>query len=291
MSNTEYRTVINFFIQKGLGTTEIAKALTDVSGHSALSYRTVMKLVAEFNNPTRTFEDPLRSVRPTTTLINLSIRAVEEIATYDQQISVRHVADKLDISKTSVDEIISDYLGMKKICTRWVLKLFTLVQRANQVNCCEELLENCNQDPSGFSGRIVTKGETWIHYYDSLSQQEAKIWKKPNEKTPTRPRVTPSAIKIIVTIFWHCQGVLLVDFLPRGTTIDDPYYASLLHQVCSFIQEKRLEKLRHGVLRLLNNTPVYKSNITQSAIQYTGFTELNHPGYTPDLAPSDYHLF
>ena len=51
----------------------------------------------------------------------------------------------------------------------------------------EELLENCNQDPAGFFGRIVTRDETWICHYGSLNQQEAKSWKKPGEETPTRP--------------------------------------------------------------------------------------------------------
>ena len=61
-----------------------------------------------------------------------SIRVVED----DRQISVRRVADEWTILKTSLDEIMSDYLGMKKICMRWVPKL----QRANGVDCCEEFL-------------------------------------------------------------------------------------------------------------------------------------------------------
>ena len=81
---------------------------------------------------------------------------------------------------------MSGYLEMKKVCTRWVLKL----QHANRVECCEELLENCKQDPTGFVGHIVTRDEAWMYHYSPLNQQEAKIWKKPGEKTPTRPRVT-----------------------------------------------------------------------------------------------------
>ena len=77
---------------------------------------------------------------------------------------------------------------MKKACTRWVLKLLTSLEHANRVDCCEELLENCIQDSTEFCGRIVTGDETWIHHYDSVSQQEAKTRKKPGEKTPTRPR-------------------------------------------------------------------------------------------------------
>ena len=94
-----------------------------------------------------------------------------------------------------------------------------------------------------------------------------------------------------MTIFWDCEGVLLVDFLSRGTAINGSYDASFLHRLRSSIREKRRGKLRRGVLLLQDSTSVHKLNITQNAIQYTDFTELNHPAYSSDLAPSDYHLF
>ena len=50
-------------------------------------------------------------------------------------------------------------------------------------------------------------------------------------------------------------------------------------------------KLRRDVLLLHDNVPVHKSNIIQVAAQYTDFTELNHPAYSPDLAANDYYLF
>ena len=68
----------------------------------------------------------------------------------DRQVSVQRLVDELGISKTLLYEIISDYLRMKKICMRWVPKLLTPLQHSNRVDCCEELLENCNQDPIGF---------------------------------------------------------------------------------------------------------------------------------------------
>ena len=96
---------------------------------------------------------------------------------------------------------------------------------------------------------------------------------------------------IIMTIFWDCEGVLLVNFLPCGTTINSPYYASLLHRLRSSILKKRRRKLRRSVLLLHDNASVHKSNIAQTSIQYTGFTESNHSTDSPDLAPRDYHQF
>ena len=82
---------------------------------------------------------------------------------------------------------MNDYLRMKKVCTRWTSKLFTPLQRTNRVECCEEFLENCKQDPTGYFDRIVMEDETWTQHYHLLNQQEAKTRKKAGEKTPTLP--------------------------------------------------------------------------------------------------------
>jgi histone-lysine N-methyltransferase SETMAR len=35
----------------------------------------------------------------------------------------------------------------------------------------------------------------------------------------------------------------------------------------------------------------YRTLATQKKLAYLGFYSLDHPPYSPDLAPSDYHLF
>ena len=44
-------------------------------------------------------------------------------------------------------------------------------------------------------------------------------------------------------------------------------------------------------LLLHDNAPVHKSRLTMAAIQECRFQLINHPPYSPDLAPSDYFLF
>ena len=141
--------------------------------------------MAEFKDPERDFEDAPRSGRPPTITIDENIEAVKRIVMRDRQLSVRRVADELGISKSRVHEIMSDHLRMKKVCTRWVPKLLTPLQRANRVECCHELLNESEADPANFLDRIVTGDESWVYHYDPLSQQEAKAWKRPEEMTPT----------------------------------------------------------------------------------------------------------
>ena len=40
-----------------------------------------------------------------------------------------------------------------------------------------------------------------------------------------------------------------------------------------------------------NNAPAHRALATQKKLAYLGFQCLDHPPYSPDLAPSDYHLF
>ena len=125
MLNIEHRTVIKFSTWKGLNTTKIIKELDNVYKDSAPPYRTVAKSVAEFKNPDRAFEDAPRMGRPSTITANENIEAVERIVMRDQQISIRRLAEELAIPKTTIHEIMNNHMGMKKVCTRWVPKLFT----------------------------------------------------------------------------------------------------------------------------------------------------------------------
>jgi len=42
---------------------------------------------------------------------------------------------------------------------------------------------------------------------------------------------------------------------------------------------------------LHDNAPAHRSQIGQAAVVECGFEEMCHPSYSPDLTPSDYHLF
>jgi len=45
------------------------------------------------------------------------------------------------------------------------------------------------------------------------------------------------------------------------------------------------------VLFLHDTAPAHRALATQKKLAYLGFLCLDHPLYSPDLAPSDYHLF
>jgi histone-lysine N-methyltransferase SETMAR len=83
-------------------------------------------------------------------------------------------------------------------------------------------------------------------------------------------------------------GVILIDVLHRGQTINSDVYVETL--------KKRFRRVRphKGVTNVLlhhDSARPHTSLHTREAITDLQWTVLPHPPYSPDLAPSDYHLF
>jgi len=113
-------------------------------------------------------------------------------------------------------------------------------------------------------------------------------------------RLTPPQKNPSVKIRWKSSrleffgdqdGILLTDYLPKRQTINAEYYSSLLVQLKDILRGKRCRKFTKGVLFLHDNAPSHRALATQNKLAYLGFQCLDHPPYSPDLAPSDYHLF
>lgn len=97
--------------------------------------------------------------------------------------------------------------------------------------------------------------------------------------------------KIMATVFWDAEGIIHIDYLETQKTITGAYYADLLRQLRDSIKAKRRGKLSAGVLLLHDNASSHTSHLAKAAVHQCGFEELPHPPYSPDLAPSDFHLF
>jgi len=69
------------------------------------------------------------------------------------------------------------------------------------------------------------------------------------------------------------------------------YYANLITRLRSVVVEKRRGKVSRSVLLLQDNVPVHTSKVSKAALRKTGFAEIDHLPYSPDLAPWNYFLF
>jgi hypothetical protein len=103
--------------------------------------------------------------------------------------------------------------------------------------------------------------------------------------------VQKSAAKVLASILWNQDGTLAIDQPPKGQTINAEYNSSLLVQLKDILNEKHRGNFTRVVLFLHDNAPARRALATQKKLAYLGFQRLDHPPHSPDLFPSDYHLF
>ena len=113
-------------------------------------------------------------------------------------------------------------------------------------------------------------------------------WHHLDSPTKKKPKAMPSAKKIMGTVFWDAEGCILIEFLEPGKTLNASHYVQTLSKLRCALRDKRPGR---KVILLHDNTRPHTTRLTLEKIEKTGWEVLPHPPYSPDLAPSDYHLF
>jgi hypothetical protein len=70
----------------------------------------------------------------------------------------------------------------------------------------------------------------------------------------------------LASIFWDQDGIILIDYLPKGQTINAEYYSSLQVQLKDIFKEKCHRKFTKWFLFLHNNAPAHQALVTQKKL-------------------------
>jgi hypothetical protein len=88
------------------------------------------------------------------------------------------------------------------------------------VACALTFLMCYHKEGDGMLSHIVTGDKTWVSHITPESKQQSLHWKHTGSPKRKKLKQTFLTRKIMCTVFWDRQGVLLVEFLPQGTTIN-----------------------------------------------------------------------
>ena len=125
------------------------------------------------------------------------------------------------------------------------------------------------------------------HGFTTLTQsQKCRAWLTP----PTKFKRAHLAGKVMTSIFWDSQGVIIIDYLEQVRTIN-----SIMKATCGGFTRKSQERGEENWLEVFcscRTTPLPKtSQFVMTAATECGYEILPHPPYSPDMAPSDFYLF
>ena len=114
---------------------QILKELCDIYGSSAVSIAAVWRWLHKFQNGITSTKDSDRSGRPGIQVTEANIAAVKKLMEGDAQYTLRVIALYVGITSAAAHKILTESLGLRKLCARWVPHLLTKEQSAYSVKC------------------------------------------------------------------------------------------------------------------------------------------------------------
>jgi hypothetical protein len=90
---------------------------------------------------------------------------------------------------------------------------------------------------------IVTGDETWIHHFKPKTKRQSMEWHHTTSPWKKKFNSIPSASKIMATVFWDCEGVILIDVLPWGQTINSDIYVETLKKRFRRVHSHKRDKI------------------------------------------------
>ena len=187
----------------------------------------------------------------------------------------------LKISEGSAFTIFHEFLGMRKLFSKWVPRLATPDQKQQRVEDSERCLELFKRGKTDFLHRYVTMDETWIYHYTSKTKGSSVEWAAAGESRPKRPKTQQWAGKVMASVFWDAHVILFIDYPEEGKTINSDYYIALLDRLSAEIKKKRPHMEKKKVLFHQDNAPCHKFMKTMVKLDELSNELLPHPPYSP----------
>ncbi|KAF0740779.1 protein GVQW3-like [Aphis craccivora] len=187
------------------------------------------------------------------------VAKLRKIIRSDRRMTKRELSSECNISFGSCQTILTEDLGMRRVCAKMVPKLLSQDQKNHRIEVCQSLKERTQNDP-GFIKNVITGDETWVYGYDIETKRQSSQWKSVTSPRPKKARQVRSNVKTMLITFFDIKGLIYYEFVPTGQTVNQTYYKEVLIKLREKIPDKQI--------------PV-----------------VPHPPYSPYLAPCDFFLF
>jgi histone-lysine N-methyltransferase SETMAR len=129
------------------------------------------------------------------------IEAVDDLIRENCRISINEIAMEMKISVGSAHTIIEEELHYRKIFSRWIPRRLTPEIKERRQDVCSVLLARYEQEGETFLKRIITRDESYVHFFTPESKHTSSEWCHQSSPQPKKARSQASARKVLLTVF------------------------------------------------------------------------------------------
>lgn len=273
--------LFHFSIKKSAAETH--RILVGAYGNNAVSKAACKRWFARFRMGNFSVEDKERPGQGKV----FEDQELEALVAEDPCQTQNELAELLNASQSSISRRLKD-LGKVYKVGRWVPHEIKAKDMERRKIISEILL--ARQRRKSFLHRIITGDEKWIYFENP---KRRKTICDPGQPAKATPKRNIHGKKALLSIWWDQKGVIHHELLKQGETITGELYQDQITRLSQILREKRpeYEKRQHKVILLHDNARPHVSKRVQDTLQSLRWEVLPHAAYSPDSAPSDYHLF
>ncbi|GFO06639.1 histone-lysine N-methyltransferase SETMAR [Plakobranchus ocellatus] len=243
-----------------------------VYGEMCISDCAVRKWVRIFKgeDPRETIlRDRKRSGRPLSALVTAHREKVDCMIRANRRVKQKEIANAVGISKERVHHIVTTGLP-KSLCPLGPKTAHCRDESAEKGHVYSTL-ERYNAEGEAFLQRILTGDESWVHHYDPECKAQSNDYWHKTSPSPRNFKVDASARKALFPVFWDMEGVVHMDFLEQGQTVNSERYISTLRALK--LRLRRVRRDKDSILQHDNARP-HTSRQTQDALRQLELTTL-----------------
>ncbi|UYV61688.1 hypothetical protein LAZ67_1005921 [Cordylochernes scorpioides] len=255
LKKMDQRTCIKFCVKNEIKFADAFRMLTVAYGEATLDRSNVYRWYKMFSEGREDVNDEERAGRPSTSTTDEKINEVEKMILANRRITVREVAEDLNISIGSCHSIFINDLGMRRVAAKFVPKLLNFNQKQHRMNIANEMLDSVRDDPNLLQ-RIITGDKAGVVHHEFLPQgrtvdKEYYLQVMRNLREAIRQK-RPDLWKNKNWLLHHNNApahtsLLLRDFLAKNNTLmmPQPPYSSDLAP-CDFFLFPKLKRPMKG---------------------------------------------
>ena len=290
----QIRTVIKFNALLNRAAIDIHTEIVQVVGeeHSP-DISIVRRWVRTFQGNRRvSVEDMPRSGRPRSSTTQTVVDKVQKLIEEDRRITVEEVSYEIGISVGSAYQILTEKLNKTKKSARWVQHILTDEEKRQRNSISQKHLRRHRIEKTDFIDRIVAADETWARSFEPELKRQSAQWRSPTSPRPQKAIRGYAKQKVMHLVFYTSKKVLCNYAVPPKTTVTAKLYRwVLIHKLRPAIAKKQPELLRKGPILLHDGARPHIADVVKEQLMDWGWEVLDHPPYSPDISPCDFHLF
>ena len=286
LSLREIRILLLHEFRLGHKATEAVNNICSTMSEDVLSIRTAQHCFNCFKNDNLELDDLPRPGRP----LEVDVDHLKQLIEQDPRLTSRCLAEQLGCSHTAIEKRLSE-LGKTWRYGVWILHQLSPHQLSPhqlsphqlqyRVDACMDLITSHRNYQ--WLRNLITGDEKWVLYINYTHRRQ---WLSPGQTDVATLKADLHPKKMMLSVWWGANGIIHWEILPNGCTITADLYCQQLNRIA-----EKLKGKQDRIYYLHDNAGRHVAKSTCEKLLKLGWITIPHPPYSPDLAPTDRHLF